>query len=95
MSESVLKMVALHSSKSLARSYIITQSHKPEDDSMNLRLQNIQYLRAKNKTKVRIKAVEYNFSWSVFYAMQSFLRTMAISEYRQVGLLDADMRQLN
>jgi hypothetical protein len=51
-------MEALHSSKSLTFSYIITQSHKPEDDSMNLQLQNISLLTAKNETKVHIKAVE-------------------------------------
>jgi len=41
MSESALKMEALYSSKSLTPSYIITQSHKPKDDSMNLHLHNI------------------------------------------------------
>ena len=46
MSDSALKMDALHSSKLLTFSYIITQSHKPEDDSMNLHIQNTSFLTA-------------------------------------------------
>jgi len=37
--------------------YIITQSHKPEDDSINLHLQNTSFLAVRNETKVHTKAV--------------------------------------
>jgi len=42
----------------IADTYIITQSHKPLDDSMNLHLQNISFLAVHNETKLHIKAVD-------------------------------------
>jgi len=58
MFDSALKMEAEYSSKSPTPSYIITQSHKPEDDSINLHLQNTSFLAVRNETKVHIKAVD-------------------------------------
>jgi len=51
-------MEAEYSSKSLTPSDFITQSHKPEDDNISIRLQNISFLAVRNGTKVRTKAVD-------------------------------------
>ena len=67
MSDSALKMDALHSSKLLTFSYIITQSHKPEDDSMNLHIQNTSFLTANNEIKVHIKSLTLSLLMSYIY----------------------------